>query len=101
MKKEPTIQYYANLQKHLAVAIFCKFDSSQANKYAIWQQIMIPSRPNYTKNVYFSMITGDSMSASQIQLANIYNIKGTALLINEIVIINESYTFERFDPGIY
>ena len=47
------------------------------------------------------MITGDAIGSSQIQLANIYDIKGTALLINEYVVMDERYTFERFDPAIY
>ena len=47
------------------------------------------------------MMIGDSIGSSQIQLANIFNIHGNALLVNEYVIMDGSYKFQRFDPAIY
>ena len=47
------------------------------------------------------MITGDSIGSSQLQLANIYDINGNALLVNEYVILDGNYLFTRFDPAIY
>ena len=47
------------------------------------------------------MLTGDSITSSEIQLANIYDIRGTALLVNEYVVTDGSYLFQRFDPDIY
>ena len=47
------------------------------------------------------MVIGDSIRSSQIQLANIYDIHGNALLVNEYVIMDGSYVFQRFDPAIY
>ena len=47
------------------------------------------------------MMIGDSIGSSQIQLANIYDIHGNALLVNEYVIMDGSYKFQRFDPAIY
>lgn len=58
-------------------------------------------RPANTKNVYFPLIVADSNGSSEIQLANIYDIEGNALLVNEYVIANGSYLFQRFDPSIY
>ena len=58
-------------------------------------------RPEYKNDVYFPMMIGDSIGSSQIQLANIYDIHGNALLVNEYVIMDESYLFQRFDPAIY
>ena len=47
------------------------------------------------------MMIGDSIGSSQIQLANIYDIHGNALLVNEYVIMDGSYLFQRFEPAIY
>ena len=47
------------------------------------------------------MMIGDSIGSSQIQLANIYDIQGNALLVNEYVIMDGSYLFQRFEPAIY
>ena len=47
------------------------------------------------------MITGDSAGSSQIQLASIYDVHGNALLLNEMVITDGRYLFQRFDPAIY
>ena len=47
------------------------------------------------------MMIGDSIGSSQIQLANIFDIQGNALLVNEYVIMDGSYVFQRFDPAIY
>ena len=58
-------------------------------------------RPEYKNDVYFPMMIGDSIGSSQIQLANIYDIHGNALLVNEYVIVDGSYVFQRFDPAIY
>ena len=65
---------------------------------------MIPSkifRPEYKQNVYFPMVTGDSIGSSQIQLANIYDIHGNALLINEYVVLDAGYIFQRFQSSVY
>ena len=62
---------------------------------------MFVFRPERQRNVYFPLITGDSITSSEIQLANIYDVRGTALLINEYVITDGSYLFQRFDPEIY
>ena len=58
-------------------------------------------RPEYKNDVYFPMMIGDSIGSSQIQLANIYDIHGNALLVNEYVIMDGSYLFQRFEPAIY
>ena len=58
-------------------------------------------RPDRQRNVYYPLITGDSITSSEIQLANIYDVRGTALLVNKYVIIDGSYLFQRFDPDIY
>ena len=58
-------------------------------------------RPEYKNDVYFPMMVGDSIGSSQIQLANIYDIYGNALLVNEYVIMDGSYLFQRFEPAIY
>ena len=47
------------------------------------------------------MMIGDSIGSSQIQLANIYDVQGNALLVNEYVIMDGSYLFQRFEPAIY
>ena len=47
------------------------------------------------------MMNVDSNGSNQIQMANIYDITGVALLINEYVVSDGTYTFERFDPAIY
>ena len=62
---------------------------------------MFVFRPEHQRNVYFPLITGDSITSSEIQLANIYDVRGNALLVNEYVIIDGSYLFQRFDPDIY
>ena len=58
-------------------------------------------RPEYTQNVYFPMITGDSIGSSPLQLANIYDTSGNALLVNEYVILDGNYEFKRVDPAIF
>ena len=58
-------------------------------------------RPGYEQNVYFPMVTGDSIGSSQIQLANIYDMQGNTLLINEYVVLDASYVFQRFQSSIY
>ena len=58
-------------------------------------------RPERQRNVYFPLLTGDSITSSEIQLASIYDVRGTALLINEYVVTDGSYLFQRFDPDIY
>ena len=47
------------------------------------------------------MVTGDSIGSSQIQLANIYDIHGNALLINEYVVLDAGYIFQRFQSSVY
>ena len=47
------------------------------------------------------MITGDSIGSSEIQLANIYDIQGNALLVNEYVVLDGSYVFQRFQSSIF
>ena len=64
---------------------------------ALWNIL----RPDYEQNVYFPMITGNSIGSSQIQLANIYDIHGNALLVNEYVVLDASYVFQRFQSSIY
>ena len=64
-------------------------------------RILNTLRPEYKQNVYFPMITGDSIGSSQIQLANIYDIHGNALLVNEYVVLDASYVFQRFPSSIY
>ena len=58
-------------------------------------------RPKDQRNVYFPLIAGDSIGSSQIQLANIYDIQGNALLANEYVILDASYVFQRFQSSVY
>ena len=58
-------------------------------------------RPEHKNEVYFPLMTGDSIGTSQIQLANIYDIHGNALLVNEYVVIDGNYSFQRFEPAIY
>lgn len=58
-------------------------------------------RPESQRNVLFPIITGGSITSSQIQLANVYDVHENALLINEYVIMDGSYVFQRFDPAIY
>ena len=58
-------------------------------------------RPEYKNDVYFPMMIGDSIGSSQIQLANIYDIQGNALLANEYVILDARYVFQRFQSSAY
>ena len=41
------------------------------------------------------------MTSNQIQLANIYDIDGNSLLLNEIVLSNQQYIFERISSSIH
>ena len=46
-------------------------------------------RPEYKNDVYFPM------------MISIYDIHGNALLVNEYVIMDGSYVFQRFEPAVY
>ena len=41
------------------------------------------------------------MSSNQIQLANVYDINGNSLLLNEIVLNDRKYIFERISSSIH
>ena len=58
-------------------------------------------RPGNTQNVYFPLISHESISYSQLQLATVYDIEGSAILLNENVLMDRSYVFNRFSPSLY
>ena len=101
MSREQQIHYYEILIKLLVVITYCKYhfflicnDNQHYDK-------LKPLRPNKRKNVYFPIIHTDAIDSKQIQVANIYDAQGNALLINEYVIMDGSYLLQRFDPSIY
>ena len=58
-------------------------------------------RQGTTRNLYFPLINHESRTSNQIQLANIYDIYGNSLLLNEIVLNDRIYIFEHVSSSIH
>ena len=94
MNRELIKHYCGILTRLLVEIIYCK-----CFLLFCWHSKIF--RPEDEQNVYFPMITGDSIGSSEIQLANIYDIQGNALLVNEYVVLDGSYVFQRFQSSIF
>ena len=58
-------------------------------------------RNGHEKNLYFTLLNNDSTRSSQIQLANIYDLKGNRVLIDELVLMDKKYEFKKFSSDTY
>ena len=58
-------------------------------------------RNGHEKNLYFTLLNNDSTRSSQIQLANIYDLKGNRVLIDELVLMDRKYEFKKFSSDTY
>ena len=58
-------------------------------------------RSGYDKNLYFPLLNNDSTRSSQIQLANVYDLQGNNLLIDELVLMDRNYEFRRFPSSVH
>ena len=58
-------------------------------------------RNGQEKNLYFTLLNNDSTRSSQIQLANIYDLKGNRVLIDELVLMDRQYEFKKFSSETY
>lgn len=105
------VLYYEILIKLSVVITYCKYHFFQLVHlllyiyYSIYvhqhKEKLKPLRPNKRKNVYFPIINTDAIDSKQIQVANIYDVEGNALLTNEYVVVDGSYIFQRFAQSIY
>ena len=57
-------------------------------------------RPGRKRNLYFPLLN-DSTRSSQIQLANVYDLQGNNIVVDELVFMGQKYEFDRFPPSVY
>ena len=95
------VLYYEILIKLSVVITYCKYHFFSTCTSIQHKEKLKPLRPNKRKNVYFPIINTDAIDSKQIQVANIYDVEGNALLTNEYVVVDGSYIFQRFDQSIY
>ena len=58
-------------------------------------------RSGYDKNLYFPLLNNDSTRSSQIQLANVYDLQGNNLLLDELVLMDRKYEFRKFSSSVH
>ena len=58
-------------------------------------------RNGHEKDLYFTLLNNDSTRSSQIQLANVYDLKGNRVLIDELVLMDRKYEFRKFSSDTY
>ena len=57
-------------------------------------------RPGRKRNLYFPLLN-DLTRSSQIQLANVYDLQGNNIVVDELVFMGQKYEFDRFPPSVY
>ena len=59
-------------------------------------------RSGYDKNLYFPLLNDESKRSNQnLQLANIYDLQGNNLLLDELVLMDRNYEFRKFSDTVH